>query len=296
MPKHRFFSAEKENRKRIVDGIYSEAQLEVFQCNCGSVWCERCAKASKTHGRIQNILNQMDFRRVRHIILTLRRDKPADFLFNKVRSNRSLPNLVRRLGEFNIGLWLWVLEFHIDGYPHWHLLIETSDGKIGQVGKKRLDKLWKIGFTWESYIHSENHWQRIKGYHKYKGYLAGEQKQHQLTLPNYLLDEKVIRKFGSNYHAAPRVSDAAPRRAARKRGKKLKYYEKFAACHTDTTVKTSFSGYHRLQVYPETVKSILEHHNIDKIEYNRYTGKRDTILKALIDCSNHSYVSKKPPK
>lgn len=172
----------------------------------------------------------MDWTKVRHIVLTVDRSVPPAAAYDSIRGHKTIPRLVSDL-ELKGEQWLWVLEFHTGGFPHWHLLVESQRGMIG---KRRIESAWAWGLVWESYIKSESHWQAISGYHKSKGYLAGESKGHQLELPEWAMDRARVRKFAGNHRE--RADDIAENRceggsvAVNRRDKAGTYRERIASC------------------------------------------------------------------
>lgn len=172
----------------------------------------------------------MDWRTVRHIVLTVdRRTHPAG-AYDAIRIYKTIPRLIRAL-KLSKQKWLWVLEFHADSYPHWHLLVESDRG---MVGKRLIDSKWVWGHTWESYIQNRSHWQAIIGYHRGRGYLAGERKAHQLRLPDWLVGRSRVRKFGGH---ARNVSRGTPIPTGKKRAKSEPYRERFGACGEGSRIR-----------------------------------------------------------
>ena len=206
------------------------ALVRVRGCLCRSVWCQRCSKISPTNDVIRRRMGALDWRKVRHCILTVRREGSPESAFGAVRKNRAIAKAMEALGT---GKWIWILEFHRGGWPHWHVLCENG-GKM--VGHERLSAAWKRGHVWESPIRSEDHWKAISGYYKSKGYLAGETKGHQLDLPEYLRCESRVRKFGANFTVScPWPPTDAGRRSG---GKKTasSFRHRFDYCDTETEV------------------------------------------------------------
>ena len=96
-----------------------------------------------------------------------------------------------------------MLEWHTDGAPHWHLFIQTLQGKKGKIGNATLLKHWPHGLVFESFIKSKQHWQKFTDYFSSNGYFnpkqstEGKNKQHQLELPEWAMDYTCrIRKTG----------------------------------------------------------------------------------------------------
>jgi len=94
---------------------------------------------------------------------------------------------IERTSGIVIKDWMWVLEWHKNGAPHWHVFIETQEGKAGMIGNKILIKHWKNGIVRESYIKSEKHWKKFTSYFGANGYFAGSEKDksHQTHLPQW---------------------------------------------------------------------------------------------------------------
>jgi len=221
--------------------------LGVYSCRCRSVWCEDCAPTSSTNEMIREKMLEMSWRKVRHVILTVTRSLPASVMFFAVRKNKAIWRLLRSLSL--PGQYLWVLEFHRGGHPHWHLFVESESGMIG---KTRISGQWKYGHVWESYIKDESHWRSIVGYHKKKGYLAGEKKAHQLELPDYLLETSRCRKYGSNIKTNPstkareqvaqKLHNAKNMPEKKKRKKSEPYQVRFASCDSESIVFSPTTG------------------------------------------------------
>lgn len=184
--------------RRYVRPFYVDVEARIYSCRCRSVWCKTCAVSSPTNATITQALLKLDWRKIRHVILTIDRAYDADEGYEDVRRTKAIPRLVRRLTGGS-GRYLWALEWHADGYPHWHLLVEgSSSGAAGRIGKQKIQGAWGRGICWETFIRDDDHWKAICGYHKSRGYLAGERKAHQLELPEWLRGQSRVRKFGTN--------------------------------------------------------------------------------------------------
>jgi hypothetical protein len=117
--------------------------------------------------------------------------------------NQFIHNL-KRTAKITIADWVWILEWHTDGAPHWHLFIQTEKGKKGRIGNGNLLTHWKYGLVFESYIKSEAHWGRFTSYFGDNGYFdpnsgcESKDKSHQLELPEWAKAVSYrIRKTGS---------------------------------------------------------------------------------------------------
>jgi hypothetical protein len=92
---------------------------------------------------------------------------------------------------------VWVLEWHHDGFPHYHVLIEMADrGRASRIGQDWIHAHWFDGSRiHEQFFDSENHFKWFAGYFKKHGYFGD--KEHQSVLPSWALNEKkTIRRFG----------------------------------------------------------------------------------------------------
>jgi hypothetical protein len=106
---------------------------------------------------------------------------------------------LRRVRGIGVLDWLWIMEFHEDGFPHWHLFVEVNEvGKQGMIGEKALKKYWKGGdYVHEDYIRNKGHWDEVVGYFEKNGYFE-KGKSHQGLLPSWARNRLGrIRRFGA---------------------------------------------------------------------------------------------------
>jgi hypothetical protein len=86
-----------------------------------------------------------DLRNWRFVTLTVatRKISPyAAYLLGKQRLRRFLARFRKAVGH--AFLWCWKLEFHDDGYPHWHLLLEYRK-RIPEEMLSRFEDWWGLG-------------------------------------------------------------------------------------------------------------------------------------------------------
>lgn len=213
--------------------------LRVYQCRCRSVWCKKCAKTSPTNDRIRERLTEMDWKRVRHVVLTVKRSIHPAAAYDYIRTYKLIPQLIRDL-DLTGQKWIWVLEFHRGGFPHWHLLVESDRGMIG---KARIAEMWTLGLVWESYVKSDAHWGAIVGYHQSKGYLAGESKAHQLELPEWAMGRSRVRKFGGHVRNVPRgtIENDSPEKVLPQKDRRadVTYRDRFLECGNGSRISCS---------------------------------------------------------
>lgn len=89
-----------------------------------------------------------EFGSVLMLTLTVHREGSAESQYRECQEKRAVSELMRKLkrrGMVNSGRYFYVIEFHQDGYPHWHLLVDSSF-----VCKYKLQKLWGRGNCWVS--------------------------------------------------------------------------------------------------------------------------------------------------
>lgn len=264
--------------RRYVRPFYAEVEARIYSCLCRSVWCETCSARSPTNQAITGYLSRLDWHKIRHIILTLDRAYNAEEGYEDIRKTKALPRLVRHLTGGS-SRYLWALEWHADGYPHWHLLLEgSSSGAAGRIGKKRIQRAWGFGLVWETYVASEDHWKAICGYHNKKGYLAGERKKHQLVLPGWLRSKARIRKFGTNVpRGTPpdKSSGNVPRKTKRSAAKPYNDRD----CDKTCTV-IARGGAVKLPVPGRVAREIFTD-KMDRIDPTTYRGSVDDFWAAL---------------
>lgn len=135
----------------------------------------------------------MDWRRTRMVTLTLNPagwvDGEDAYMWYKI--NKPIGHFIENLGRAGVKVTDWTcnMEWHDNGYPHWHLLIEVDKpGKAGMIGQELLHKLWSHGDSnnriHEYYFNSEDRFKKFTGYFSKSGYLHKD-KQHQITLPGW---------------------------------------------------------------------------------------------------------------
>ncbi len=86
--------------------------------------------------------------------------------------------------------WQWFMEFHSNGFPHWHLFLDVQhQGFYGQIGKDRINHYWTIGSIREDYIKSIDHFRNLTSYFRGHGYFEHKgkdlKKGHQMDLPEW---------------------------------------------------------------------------------------------------------------
>lgn len=177
------------------------------KCSCKSVWCPVCFRY-RYHDRIKEIFAPFDWQFTRQVVLTVNPDLfecPADSLIY-IREHHSVGEFIRRLRRgvkiksgcrwvykyqpVNVVRWAWFMEFHRNGFPHFHVFVQTDGkGKGGMIGGDRLRDSWSLAkWVKETYFNSEQHFKNLTGYYADKGYFE-KGKEYQGLLPDDILDK-----------------------------------------------------------------------------------------------------------
>lgn len=168
-------------------------QVSIRKCRCGHAWCPTCWDRGGKKDVVAR-MGKLNWEKVRHIVLTVDRDKfdGPENSFDYLTEKRAVGNFIRNLERtdgIKINDWIASLQWHDDGYPHWHILIEVEKkGRAGMIGFEILRKRWPYGFyIRESYVTGEKHWKRLLGYLNVRGYFEGGG-SHQGELPDWAKD------------------------------------------------------------------------------------------------------------
>lgn len=194
------------------------------KCRCHSVWCAQCFVAGQAKKHMEK-LRAFDWRRTREIVVTCdpKQFKDGKEAYEYVQEHKEIAGLIRNLrrgckeqdpktGEWRqkfkanlITKWMWFMEWHKSGFPHWHIFIEVAErGQAGMIDANQVRYYWKAG-TWvyATYIKSERHFKHLTGYFAKMGYFEltgkhGKLKEHQMRLPKWaMMETKTIRRSGS---------------------------------------------------------------------------------------------------
>jgi len=205
------------------DSHTGEVEIQAYQCRCGSVWCPRCFRSRRVP-KISARLKNMNWESVRQIVLTLdpkKFDSPQQ-AHEYIASHKVIPQLIhnlKRTAGVTVKDWLWCMEWHNNGFPHWHLFVETEKtGRASMIGGENIRHYWTYGSVFESPIKNQRHWDNFTGYFQKTGYFE-KKKKHQMQLPAWAQKlNKSIRRTGSK---AGVVLPSAPIYTARQYEKSL---------------------------------------------------------------------------
>jgi len=147
-------------------------------------------------------MRRMNWRRVREVMLTVDRSlyRDGEEAYFDIGEKRGVGNLLKNLQRtegVKIVDWVSVLEWHEDGFPHWHILIETEEeGRGGMIGYEKIKAHWSFGkWETETYVKSASHWNNLVGYFDKHGYFE-KGKEYQGRLPDWALkSRKSIRRW-----------------------------------------------------------------------------------------------------
>lgn len=182
------------------------SKVKLHECRCGSQWCSRCR--SKALGAFHERLKGMNWKRVRHLMLSIdpKKFESGEEAYIFIVAEEIISGLIRNLKrtiKVKVVDWVYSLEFHDSGFPHWHIMIEVGEeGFFGQIGKNNIKKYWPWGeYIREDFIRDEAHWKRLTAYFGSKGYFGEDEKKHQLSLPEWAQGwSKKIRRWNGMGH------------------------------------------------------------------------------------------------
>ena len=164
---------------------------------CNASWCPICG-LRRLQAVLSEIFKTWDWSKVRSYVLTVDRElysSPYEAYF-RIQRAKELAEFQRRVRKrlLNEGLrildYFWLLEWHKDGYPHWHFYVLVNKrGKAGMINRKvNLTEAWgRSKLVKEGFIESYDHWKRTLGYVAKHGYFA-DGKKEQAELPAWAKD------------------------------------------------------------------------------------------------------------
>ena len=147
----------------------------------------------------------LDFRKTRMLTLTLDRAiaGQGEVAYLWYKENKPIGRFIQNLGRAGVSVEDWTsnLEWHNDGTPHFHLLIQVSKaGRNGQIGEKLIHRCWPYGRIHEYYFKGEKAFMDFLGYFGKTGYMHKD-KRHQVILPDWAKTEnwrdRRINRFSS---------------------------------------------------------------------------------------------------
>ena len=203
-----------------------KVRVTARKCKCGSVWCPECSKL-KWVPRMVDALSKFDWRRTRELVLTCDREafKDGEEAFTYAQEHQVVRQFIRNLirgckekigkkwewkyRPVKITNWRWFVEWHKDGFSHWHVFIETEKaGPAAMIGGDMVRHYWPLArWVKETYFKSERHWRNQVGYFGRNGYFHKD-KRHQTRLPEWAMDKPGLRIRRSDGYRFEKESDA----------------------------------------------------------------------------------------
>ena len=186
--------------------------IQARKCKCNSVWCKSYSCLKPWIERTTTDLRDFDWKRTREIVLTVdpERFKDGEEVYNYVKDNKLIVGFIRNLKRgkkvkigkewvweykpVRITKYMWFLEWHKNGFPHWHVFIETIEyGRFSRIGGNMIRHYWPLArWVKENFFRSQEHWDSQVGHFQKNGYFHKD-KKHQTRLPRWALDRSGIR-------------------------------------------------------------------------------------------------------
>jgi len=224
----------------------------------------------------------MDWRRTRKVTLTLNPanwdDGEAAYVWHVI--NKPVGRFIQNLKRAGIGVTDWTcnMEWHDNGFPHWHLMIEVDKaGPAGMIGQELLHKLWSWGDhnhrIHEGYFHNEKQFKDYTGYFAKSGYLHKD-KQHQMILPGWASGKgwegKKINRFSSMRRRGQGQAPEPPKEETLKRARrKMTYASKHERCGNSVDIW-------EVEVYGDGLES-----KFDRSKIGTFHVPYDLVVKSL---------------
>jgi hypothetical protein len=157
---------------------------------------------------------------------------------------------LKRLNDISLTNYIWFIEFHEEGFPHWSLIVEIKEAITRKAMCTLIKKYWAYGLADSKPVKSDDHLENLSKYFDKKK----PESIHQSTLPDWAMRyKKTIRRYGCKNRTCygfimpKNLSDRFPTESLLKRlFKRLKNEEK-ASMFSSTQGK---SDRHRRSRYP----------------------------------------------
>ena len=195
---------------------------QIVSCRCGVRTCPvaGCGRGWENDQRHHVRAATGLFDRPRMLSLTV---NPGRFPFSspeeaheRVTAKKCIPTLMKSLG---IAVWVWILEFQENGWPHWHVLVDlpADDRTDVEVGVEAT-RLWKDrfriggidGVRLSPVVQGESSYDAV---HRISGYMTKPPKE---AFPDWVLQTHGTRFIGGSKAFSAYAKGSAPARMARK--------------------------------------------------------------------------------
>jgi len=316
--------------------------FQVGSKSCGVAWCKKGCDRQWIKRQSEKLAH-FAWDKTRHVILTVNPwgYKNGREAYEDIKNHRRIPELIRKLKRgkkrkvgnkwiwerkpLKITNWIVHLEWHKNGFPHWHLLIEIdSIGWRTRIGGDALRSIWNPGkFVYETYFKDPKHWRNLVGDFGKTGYFQKD-KDHQAHLPSWAMDLPgyiIPRSSGQRLHTSSRrdAFDDYCERAIEEKvdlatgeilsGFKLKvsrvklsYREKFKGCKQSIWAKITTANEVIEGVFKIPYREIYDKHKgtyLPKLGYvfrgsiqdiKEFLRRREKIIRYVSDAPNlHQY-------
>ncbi|GHV56367.1 hypothetical protein FACS189460_1010 [Deltaproteobacteria bacterium] len=149
----------------------------------------------------------LDYTKTRFLTLTFDRTiyGQGQAAYYRAKAEKPVGRFMQNLARHGVKIedWTCNLEFHRDGTPHFHLLVQVDKpGYGGQIGQAVIHECWPFGRIHETYFKTEADFQAFLGYLNKTGYLT-KNKDFQGELPGWALDLKKVNRFSSKKKLIP---------------------------------------------------------------------------------------------
>lgn len=174
-------------------------QVEVIirKNNCGHSFCVKgCAPRRRDYREAMAVVQSWPHDQVRQVTVSCDPKLYASPEEGYRASERSISDLARDIGRkldkrgtgLRVLAYVAFLEWHRNGFPHWHVFILVSHaGRDGMIGQPLIKECWHHGeVVWEHPFNSAQHQRAMIGYAASKGYFSKD-KAHQVLCPDWLL-------------------------------------------------------------------------------------------------------------
>lgn len=210
-----------------------EPKTVMVKCKCRSQYCVDCMPGLMVKLRERWRPALAKWKKVQMITLTVdpERFATAEECYKHVQEKRLVAETVRSLhkrGLIRSRQFAYVIEFHKNGFPHWHLLVDSN-----WTDHEKLKRTWKVGHVWLSPTN------KFQSNDHAINYVTKYVSKIEQAFPDWVLDYSGnLRRFSTSRGLCP--SEKKPRKpkvskVKRKRVRRTPR-ERVSSCGSDTAV------------------------------------------------------------
>jgi hypothetical protein len=230
-----------ENIRQMLPQEANPDEALARKCNCRTNWCRTCYMRYHLPRHLAR-LREIPWDEARFVTLTMDPHKCGEgadaYLF--YREHGQIGYFIDRLRRLGIKIidWCGFIEFHLNGNPHFHLLIRTKKGSAGMIGNKTLLKAWAYGYVKEEHFATYKHYENLVGYLGKAGYLH-KNKEYQSVLPDYFQSEffagkRVLRFLSARKNERVKRPKPEPEKTEKKARAKTLTWNRIKKCGRET--------------------------------------------------------------